>query len=288
MELILNELSLDGQFTSVQSFMDSLSPMIKLQKIIESTNVVMLRHHELYNRKVTLNITLHHVLTDNSVKTSNEIRVFKRLLQKLMSDDPFWTYAPKHSKADSYYFEYLMGLTSGNALAEACERDKVILSFEHEHFKMDTVEVLKNGTPVVLINVTNPIILSNLLWENKLIVNARDYCVYRYDETNLSFQMLEQEHGFEQLELEEIKAFLSSFDSFIQLSWDDILIHDGLQYKPYSPSRQQDDWFRNSVHREKTISKFRTSQKYRCYGYRENNIFHVIRFERDHRRSDHG
>ncbi|KPV58169.1 hypothetical protein QJ48_18180 [Paenibacillus sp. A3] len=81
---------------------------------------------------------------------------------------------------------------------------------------------------------------------------------------------------------------MSSFEFFVELSWDDIGRSDGLQYKPYSPSSKHNDWFRNSPYTGKDIYKFRTSQKYRCFGFRENEVFFVLRFERDHEYSDNG
>lgn len=283
----MNELSLDGQFESLQLFLTSLRSTVKLQKILESSNTSLLRHHELYNRRITSQLTLHQVLTNNSIRTSSEIRVFKVLLQKLMYEEPFWTSSPKHSSNDKYIC-LNVDSPNGHSLAEACERDRVIVSFQHPSFQNEIVEVIKNGVPITLINIISPITLVVFLWESRIIINPAVYCHYKYGGSKLSFDLLEEEYGFDILEPDEIKAFLSSFETFTELSWDDIGRSDGLQYKPYSPNSKQNDWFRNSSHQEKSIYKFRTSKKYRCFGYRANDIFYVLRFERDHEVSNRG
>ena len=128
MEIVLNELSLDGQFASIPSFFDSLLSMIKVQKIIESADATLLRHHDLYARPVTQQHTLHQIITDNSIKTTPNVRVFKRLLIDLMKDRPFWTEDQRHDTNDRYTCDFDIA-PFGHSLAEACERDKVILSF---------------------------------------------------------------------------------------------------------------------------------------------------------------
>lgn len=287
MEIVLNEFSLDGQFETLQQFLNSLRSTIKLQRIIDSTSISLLRHHELYNRLVTADLSLHQVLTDNSSRTSSEIRVFKAFLQKLMYDEPFWTTSPKHSTTDSFVCPNIEH-THSHSMAEACERDKIIMSFEHLNFQNETIELFKNQVSVILINIVNPVTLTNLLWELNLISNPELYCRFRFDGTNISFSLLEEEYGFKILDQDEIKTFFSSFVAFSQMTWEAISRSDGLQFKQYSPNSKQNDWFRNSPHQEKTIYKFRTSRRYRCFGYRENDIFYALRFEKDHEISNKG
>lgn len=288
MEVVLNELSLNGQFESLPLFLTSLRSTIKIQKILEVTNTPLLRHHELYKRRVTAQLSLHQVLTDNSVRTSSEIRAFKILLQKLMYEEPFWTSSQKHSSIDKYLFLDEIDL-QGHSIAEACERGKIIMSFQHELFLSEQIEVLKNGHLILLINLISPDTLVDLAWESNLITDPKVYCHIKYDgNSKLSFSLLEQDYGFQTLEKDEIRAFLSTFESFNKMTWDDIGRSDGLQYKPYTPSSKEENWFRNSLYRDKAICKFRTSRKYRCFGYRENDVFYILRYERDHEISNRG
>lgn len=287
MELIINELSLDGQFESIPSFMDNLHSIIRVQKLILATDSKFLRHSNLYERKVTPNLKLYEILTDNSVKTMGQIRVFKKLLRDLMYDPPFWTDTQFHSSNDLYVSEFCT-LTHGHSLAEACERERVLFSFPHEKFKDDTLCIEKNGHGIILINITDSITLSKLLWERKELTDAMQYCIYRFDSTKLNFSKLEENYNFEKLNDEEINAFISSFELFSELQWEDIFKSDGLKYKQYNPSSKKKDWFKDSPYKSKGIFKFRTSQKFRCFGYKEGELFYVLRFEVDHKESDNG
>jgi len=44
----------------------------------------------------------------------------------------------------------------------------------------------------------------------------------------------------------------------------------------------------NQNYRHMKTYKFRVSQKFRCHGFRKNDLFMVIGFETDHKRSDRG
>lgn len=289
MEIVLNEYSLDGQFETMDLFFDSLIPIIKIHKLIkEADTVALLRHHEMYQRLVTHDKTLHDVMVDNRSRTSDEIRVFKRMIRELTSEDPYWTTLPRHKASDSYVNATYGSIpANGHGLAEACERDKVIVSFKHPAFEDDTIEILKNNKPIIIMNFIDPSQLSELMHERGL-VTPHLYCKYRFNSEKLCFDLLEEDHGFGLLTEGEERAFISSFKSFHELSWDEILKSDGLEYKLYSPSRKEEDWFRRSQYTNKNISKFRTSRKYRCFGFREGDAFFVLRFELDHKESDKG
>ncbi|CAC9627344.1 hypothetical protein [uncultured Gammaproteobacteria bacterium] len=101
--------------------------------------------------------------------------------------------------------------------------------------------------------------------------------------SNLNFDQLEEKFGFNLLDSIQTNEFINSFNTFDSMNWSDIEQSIGLEYKPYTG-----DWFNNSGHKGKVIKKFRVSKKYRCFGYREVNIFYVLRFEIDHKISDKG
>lgn len=71
-------------------------------------------------------------------------------------------------------------------------------------------------------------------------------------------------------------------------SWDRIFEDKGLHYKKYSPSSEKDNWFRGDKYSNLSIDKFRCVNPKRCFGYREYDVFHVLRMERDHSISDKG
>ena len=91
------------------------------------------------------------------------------------------------------------------------------------------------------------------------------------------------------MEKEEYELLLGTLDKFVKHeSWESIGLDDGLEYKKYTPSAKEEDWFRNSVYRDMTIMKFRFSSKMRCFGYRKGERFRLLRIERNHKRSNKG
>lgn len=122
---------------------------------------------------------------------------------------------------------------------------------------------------------------------DSLDLDPLEYCLKKFQNTKLNFSLLESEYGFDILDSIQQKEFLSTFYKFSQMNWNDIIKSSankkGLNYKQYDG-----DWFRNSVYSGKNIFKFRTTQKSRCFGYRENDEFFILRFETDHKISDNG
>ena len=285
MEILFNELSLDGSFVDEEAFLDVFEPMLHLLKIIENNSIVLYREQELYSQNVTPQLTLHDLLKKSDFSRERDwIKRFKISLSRLMQDPPFWNYDQKHSSNDRYECVYTTK-TNGYSLAEACERDKIVLSFKSEKFSEASVEISKNGELITIFNAHDPSEFLDFLHESGKIPSDT-YLLERYEGTNLSFRHFEKVHGITELESSEKHAFLNTFKMFSEMSWQQISQHDGLQYKPYTPSKF--DWFAESEFKNESICKFRASQKYRCFGFRKGEIFYVLRIETDHKHSDHG
>jgi len=286
MDIIINEFSLEEQFENVDAFFNSLNEVISIQKMMDNCSMKMLKHQEIYNHKVTQEQTLHEILIDKRIRTTNELRKFKSFLHKLMTDPPFWQENQQHDSMNVYTCDYTSE-THGYSLAEACERDKMVLSFKNQKFDNVSLYVRKNGEKISIINLTDTIFFAEYLKENKLL-DINRYCEYRFIDTNISFSKLDPHYGFDILEEEEINIFISSFIRFSEMTWDEITLSDGLEFKKYQPASKKADWFANTPYKDKQIFKFRTNQKCRCFGYRDGDVFYVLRFEKDHKVSDHG
>ncbi|MEA1956038.1 MAG: hypothetical protein U9N02_06050, partial [Campylobacterota bacterium] len=65
---------------------------------------------------------------------------------------------------------------------------------------------------------------------------------------------------------------------------------DGLEYKQYNKPKKlkTKGWFRNGLYKNIDIYKFRVTQEYRCFGFRKDNRFYVLRFEINHEISNNG
>ena len=95
--------------------------------------------------------------------------------------------------------------------------------------------------------------------------------------------------GLEKLDKSEYQLLIGSLDKFVKHeSFETIAVDDGLEYKKYSPASNKQNYFRGSIHSDKTIMKFRFSGVHRVFGYRKGDKFRVLLFERDHSISDHG
>lgn len=86
---------------------------------------------------------------------------------------------------------------------------------------------------------------------------------------------------FSGIQTQEQELFIDTFRKIEELTWGQVYTDRGLNYKEFHGVISES-------FRDKKTYKFRASQKIRCHGYRENDLFIVIGFEVDHRISDRG
>ena len=162
---------------------------------------------------------------------------------------------------------------------------------KNSYFLHETINIKCDKESVALKNYflenTESILKDIEIYLDSLNVEPLEYCLRKFKDSNLNFELLEDTYGFNILSISQQKEFLSTFHKFSKMSWNDILKSSaytkGLNYKQYDG-----DWFKNTEYSQKNIFKFRTSQKYRCFGYREKDEFFVLRFEIEHKISDNG
>ncbi|WP_202410167.1 hypothetical protein [Pontibacillus yanchengensis] len=285
MEIVVNGFSVDGNFNDENEFYKSLYEIVRIERVMSDFSFSLLKHYELYSSLVTRELTLNDVLTIKESRANDEVTIFKRLLSNLTQTPPFWNDNQKHSHNDKYTCEYTSD-TYGYSLAEACERDQLVLSFDHINFRVPSINIQKNAQDKQLINFFSFYEFLDYLYEEGFI-DALYYCKKKFDSGMISFELLEKGYGFETLENQEIPQYISTFEYFNDSTWSDIFQNNSLDYKLYQPSKEN-DWFKESKFSNKKIYKFRTSQKYRCFGFRENDTFYVLRFDTTHEISDNG
>lgn len=274
MEIIINELSLSGQFNNKDDFLDNLKKILPIIQLIENLRLVLLKNHLFFSSQITPNEKLNEILYSQD----SRVRRIKSYLSKLANDPPYWEYTQKHScQHDTYTYNSID--ICNRSLAEASQRDKLILSFKHDDYDNEKLQIKKNDNNIDIVNILSKDILLDSLYKNNTI-NALVFCKHKFSNSNLNFEKLEENYGFNQLNNIQIKAFIGAFNVFSALSWTDINNSDGLEYKSY-----HGDWFRGNY---PTIHKFRASNKYRCFGYRKEDIFYILRFEINHKVSDGG
>lgn len=281
MEILINELSLNGQFDTEDKFLDNLQDILRIFKLIEISDFTLLKNSMLFDVEITSNYKMVELLT---LKT-DKIRKLKSFIVKLSHNPPFWDSDKKHHFSDTYH--YKSKNVCNTSLAESCERDKMILSFEHSDFSEDICTIQKNSESLNIFNVVNSNKFLEYLFLNKLI-NCLQYCQNKFKNSKLNFEEINDGFGFDSLKtFQQEKEFLDTFELFDKMDWSNIFESDGLEYKQYKSSRSK-NWFKGTKFENINIYKFRVTQKYRCFGYRKDDKFNILRFEIDHEISDNG
>ncbi len=146
MDILLNELSLSGQYDSREIFVEEILPTLigVFDEIQELFNATIYKNQEFYSSKVTRTDTIHDILVGDLSRQYPSLRKIKRQLSSLLFAEPYWEDTRKHSK--NYSYTYDGNDICNRSVAEACERDRVIVSFrDSELFREKTLSILKNG-----------------------------------------------------------------------------------------------------------------------------------------------
>lgn len=275
MEILFNELSLTGQFDDLEDFTkNALLPFIAILKEMQNFSTLLLKKGDVWERMITPDNNLHSVMIS---RTSDEARRFKLAIATL-TKEPFWDFDTKQDTETVYLFDGHN--IKGSSPAEACERDKVIVSFISSVISCNPLHILRNDTSIALVNLTSSGILPKLLWDQKEIT-FESYVKTKFTGERFDFSKVENKMGFSEIQVQEQDLFIDTFHKITALTWDQIYSDNGLKYKEYHGQL-------NESFRGRKTYKFRASQKIRCHGYREDNIFVVIGFEVNHKMSDRG
>lgn len=279
MEVLINELSLHSQYENEDNFIEiGAIPFVSAFNELNKGRDTVFKKYDLYSYKITQELTLHDFLTSEKSRISDATRRLKSSLSSFILDEPYWENSQIHSFENSYSYknENLIGFS----IAEACEREKVILSFNSINFNLNKIIILKNESEEIEIDNLFDKGHCNELKRERNIILIEDYCVNRFKGNKLDFSKIDKKDGFELLKREDEDLFIDAFRKFTELTWPQIIVNDGLDYKPYPDN---DKVFKNVPHK---IHKFRVSQKYRCFGYTDNGVFYVLRFDLEHKLSD--
>jgi hypothetical protein len=277
MEILINERSLTGQFASPEQFVyNALPPLLAVLKEVDNTRDLLYKKYDFYDSKIDATTTIYDILVGTTSRLYDEIRRFKSQLATLF-ENPYWEDDRKHEADCPYVYN---GKDFCNySIAEACERDKMILSFTHSDFSITQFSITKDDTEIDIDNFFNKGHYIEAAWKKEAIV-CREYCRRKFEGGKLDFSKIDEKEGFSLLKKEDESLFIDAFRKFTELSWPQINVDDALDYKPYPDN---DNIFRLIPYK---IHKFRVSQKYRCFGYSDKGTFYVLRFDLEHKLSD--
>ena len=278
MQILFNELSLTGQFPNQDAFIENgLLPFIGVLKEMQGFSVILLKKSDTWSKKITPSASQHSLLVENVRRTTDEVRRFKLAIAYL-TKEPYWDSDSKQDAASTYLLDGTD--IRGSSPAEACERDRVVVSFISSLASADPLNIIRNGINIPLNNLTCSGKLRELLWTNKKI-SFKSYLTARFSGGKLDFSRVDEKMGFSEIQPTEQSPFIDTFRKFEELAWDQIHTDKGLDYKEYRGNL-------GTRYQGVKTYKFRASRKFRCHGYREKDSFFVVGFETDHKLSDRG
>ena len=288
-KIYINELSLDGQYESMEEFVIKNKPFIFSLNWLQKQGWDIFKKSTLYEAPITFENKMFDLRSWKGTSASGErdlLLKYKRILLAAEDNPPFWDTDGIEHDGDYYLFDRNI---SDSSVAEACEHSKMLLSFSNEAYEDHHLVVDKNHLETIdVASITSIRFLAKVLYKNSLLT-INEYIKLYYKNTRLNFSKMEEEYGLQTLEKKEIEDCLNHFERYVNhLNWEDLNTDRSLNYKEYSPASINDNWFKNTEYQEKNIYKFRCGNPKRCYGYREGEQFYVLRIERTHKISDKG
>lgn len=292
MELLLNEKSLTGQFSDALAFYNTLPDFIECLKILEQFKVSLHKSVSFYQSMITKELSVRELANrkDKVPPTERDkVREFKRRLYQLQAQEPFWDAQMETVCQNLEACYYANGEeVSATSVAEAAVRGGALLSFQQQEYGDCVVLVTEKLNQFQVPSAQSAPYLAEVLFDGRLI-EIEDFLYFHYKGTKLRFDLMDKKLGIALLEPKELETAQEAFSRFCSETWDEIAKDRYFYYKQYQPSNQ-DNWFKNTEYQEKTIHKFRCGMhsQIRCFGFRENDFFYVLRMERDHSISDNG
>ena len=279
MELLLNELTFEGQFTSKEDFIQTaLANLNEILHELEGFGHILLKKQDVMYTKITKSETLSDLMLSPPSIYKNEIRRFSLSLLKL-ANEPFWEDSMLQDPDIAYIWK--SEDIWGSSLAESCERDKVVLSIQNSRFEEPILSVFRQNERIEIANILKPKELLEYLWTKNLI-SFGEYVKNRFSTGKLDFSKFIDDRNFQVIQSSEQFLFIDAFRKFNELSWEEIGRDGGFQYKDFNGTLS------GFSSQNINLKKFRASQKIRCHGYRDGKRFYVLFLEVDHNLSDNG
>ncbi len=231
--------------------------------------------------KVTSNIRLF----DLNKYNDDELVYFLIQLDRIVYHAPYW----EDDFKQNLNSKYIHGQedVSCTCIAEAAENNFPLLSFKCDKYTDKKLDVCKDNEKIKVYSIYTPMYLTDKFYK-ELKLSRLDLLKTQFNSTRIDCSILNQNCGINELEENEFNLLLGTLKKFVKHdSWESIALDDGLEYKKYHNKANNTDnpfW----RYKDKTIMKFRFSSVMRVFGYRKENRFRVIRFERDYDLSDNG
>ena len=296
MDVLINDISLNGQFTTVDDFLVSTKVIVQILEEIKHVNsksvsedkyIRLFKKTDFNQVSITPTIKFYDLLTSHESRLNPQILKFKSILANLQIE-PYWDTQCQQDSTKLYIWDRgyeNQENISNSCLAEAYARNASLISFVPSEFNFSPIVVREGQHTMDIPNFFKELQLLEYCHDTDIISHA-DYIKLIYH-TKLNFDNIFLTNGFDLINSRNINEFLDAFRLFEEKDWQDIFVDGALDYKEYHKNRRTKRYFPDEIW-SKGIYKFRITRRYRAFGYQENNIFYVLRFDLDHELSDNG
>ncbi|MBT9775977.1 hypothetical protein GPL15_05600 [Clostridium sp. MCC353] len=174
MELILNELSFDGQFQSQDEFADYvLDTLIPVLDVVMENRVPLLKKSDIYNRKITRELTMQDLLMRAN---DPSMSLLKSCIVNLGYCEPYWDSSVLTDMEVKY--EYPVSAEEPNCFTEVIERGGKLLSLQHRLYDADKFLCRRDEEELEIGNIVEvKKLLKEILQEDKGKIR---YIIERY------------------------------------------------------------------------------------------------------------
>ena len=164
--IIINELSLNGQFSDSQDFWKNGIPLFhKALQDAQSFGIMYLfKKGNFYGAQVTPDKTLHDLLTAPEVRIIDEAKRYKSILARAICN-PFWDDDPRQTPNAHYRVDEKE--VSGSSVAEAAARSVCLLSFIRSSYEKNPIVVTKGEETTRVGNI----------WKEKQLYSIRKHSI---------------------------------------------------------------------------------------------------------------
>lgn len=187
MEIVFNDYSLNSQFLTPETFVDSLSDhTLPLLNLLSNSSLI-LKKYQSYDLHITSDTTLNEFLNSKQFRGYSESQKLRSLLVNLM-DEPYWEESPKTDIDSTYETKYTGTFTGNepNCFSESYERDKIILSIKHDDFTIEEIAIKKNNISDTINNFYNKQSSLDVLFKNRIITFS-EFLIHLSETAQVSF-----------------------------------------------------------------------------------------------------
>lgn len=139
MDIVLNEKSIDGQFTEESFFEYMQDEVIPSLELINKNNCCIYKEYSTYSRKITADKDFASMLRVQGNPIINKLRIY---LIQLCNDEPYWNDAIMTNNGIKYSCDIK---ETPNCITEAYERNGMVFSFHHDRFISTYLELWRDG-----------------------------------------------------------------------------------------------------------------------------------------------